>query len=91
MRGVYPRRVPSLQVIEEGVLIACFYWVAKEVFAASITECDELAVSLDTLGADRSDVVADAFSNFPLGEKTRASRLPRISIQTQLKEKRIWL
>jgi hypothetical protein len=58
----------SLQVIEEGVLIACFYWVAKEVFAASITKCYELAVSLDTLGADWSDVVvADAFSDVPLG------------------------
>jgi hypothetical protein len=68
MRGVYQKSENSLQVIEEDVLVACFYWVAKEVFAASITKCDELAVSLDTLGADRSDVVvADAFSNFPLG------------------------
>jgi hypothetical protein len=55
-------------MIEESVLIACLDWIAKEVFAASITECYELAVSFDTLGADRSDVVvADAFSDVPLG------------------------
>ena len=55
-------------MIEESVLVACLDWVAKEVFAASIAECDELSVSLDALWADWSDVaVADALSDFPLG------------------------
>ena len=55
-------------MIEESILIACLDWVAKEVFAAGITKCDELWVSLDALWADWSDVVvAYALSDFPPG------------------------
>ena len=54
-------------MVEKGVFDAGLDWVAEEIFAAGIAECDELSVSLDTLRADWSDVViADAFFNFPL-------------------------
>ena len=55
-------------MVEEGVLVASLDWVAEEVFAAGVAECDELSVPLDALWADRSDiVVADTLSNLPLG------------------------
>ena len=55
-------------MIEEGVFVTGLDWVAEEVFAAGIAECDELAVSFDALRVDGSDiVVADTFSDSPLG------------------------
>jgi hypothetical protein len=60
-----------LQMIEESVLITCLDWVAKEVFAAGIAKCDKLAISLDALWTDWSDiVVAYALPDFPLGVVT---------------------
>ena len=54
-------------MVEEGVLVASLDWVAEEVFAAGVAECDELSVPLDALRAYRADiVVADTFSDFPL-------------------------
>ena len=54
-------------MVEEGVLVASLDWVAEEVFAAGVAECDELPVSLDALWADWSDVVvADTLSDLPL-------------------------
>ena len=55
-------------MVEKDVFVAGLDWVAEEIFAAGIAECDELlSVFLDTLRADWSDVViADAFSHFPL-------------------------
>ena len=54
-------------MVEKDVLVAGLDWVAEELFAAGIAECDELSVSLDALRADWPDVViADAFSHFPL-------------------------
>jgi hypothetical protein len=54
-------------VVEEGVLVAGLDWVAEEVFAAGVAECDELSISLDALWADWSDiVVADTLSDLPL-------------------------
>jgi hypothetical protein len=55
-------------VVEEGVLVASLDWVAEEVFAAGVAECNELSVPLDAFWADRSNiVVADTLSNLPLG------------------------
>jgi hypothetical protein len=54
-------------VVEKGVLVACLYRVAEEIFAADVAECDKLTISFDAFWADWSNVVvADAFSNFPL-------------------------
>ncbi len=54
-------------MVEEGVIVAGLDWVAEEVFAAGVAECDELAVPLDALWADWSDVVvADTLSDLPL-------------------------
>ena len=54
-------------MVKECFLVAGLYWVAKQVFAPSIAERDELSVPFDALWADRSDVVvADAFSDRPL-------------------------
>ena len=54
-------------MVEKGVLVAGLDWVAEEIFAAGIAECDKLSVSLDALRADWSDVaIADAFTDFPL-------------------------
>ena len=56
----------SFQVVEERVFVAGLDWVAEEIFAASVPECDELAVSFDAFGADWADVViADAFPDVP--------------------------
>ena len=55
-------------MVEEGVLVAGLDWVAEEVFAAGVAECDELSVPLDAFWADWSNVViADTLSNLPLG------------------------
>ena len=57
----------AIEVVEEGFLVAGLDWVAEEVFAARIAECDELAVSFDALRADGADVVvANALSDVPL-------------------------
>ncbi len=54
-------------MVEEGVLVASLDWVAEEIFAAGVAECDELSVPFDALWADWADVVvADALYDFPL-------------------------
>ena len=55
-------------MVEESFLVTGLEWVAVEVLAACVKECDELAVAVDTLRAGKSNiVVADALSGCPLG------------------------
>ena len=54
-------------LVKEVVLVASLEWVAEEVFAAGVAECDELLVPLDALWANRSYVVvADTLSDLQL-------------------------
>jgi hypothetical protein len=55
-------------VEEESFLVTGLDWIAEEVLAAHVAECDELAVAVDSLRAYGSDiVVADALADCPLG------------------------
>ena len=55
-------------MVEESFLVTGLDWIAEEVLAARVAECDELSVAVDALRADGSDIiVADALSDCPLG------------------------
>ena len=42
----------AIEVVEESFLVTGLDWVAEEVLAARVAECDELSVAVDALRAD---------------------------------------
>ena len=65
----------AAEVVKEGFFVAGFNGVAKQVFAPSVSERNELSVPFDAFRIYRADiVVADTFADRPLVKKKACDR-----------------